>query len=112
MDYPHGFGPQAWLTSQAMGCTLLTQSRIRMPLQSVMDPMKMITAQQPVLLKQLCTHHNINSGAVTIACNGKQALLKRFDLNTSLLCQSSQQDLIRATGADLKNSPFDWKWQH
>ena len=44
-SYPHGFGPQAWLTSQMMGCMLLTQLETGMPLQPVMDPMTMIAVQ-------------------------------------------------------------------
>eukprot|EP00957_Ditylum_brightwellii_P157135 11959272-Ditylum_brightwellii.AAC.1 len=53
MDHPQGFEPQAWLTSQTMGCRLLTQLGTGMPLQPVMDPMTMIAAQQSVLLKEL-----------------------------------------------------------
>ena len=64
------------------------------------------------LVELLCTHQNINSVVITVACDGIQALLKGFDPNTSLTCQSSQQDLIRSIWTRLQNSPMDWKWQH
>eukprot|EP00957_Ditylum_brightwellii_P140137 10678643-Ditylum_brightwellii.AAC.1 len=77
----------------------------------------MIAVQRPVLLKELYLITRIFCVKPPLQDPLRfmmhiKVLLKGFDPNTSLACQSSQKDLIRAIWTKLKNSPLDWKWQH
>ena len=63
-------------------------------------------------VEDLCEHHNITRGAVTIACDGESALYKSMDEQHRIKSKHKHFDLIMAIKSKLKTSPITWHWRH
>ena len=63
-------------------------------------------------LRELCHHHNITSGSVTVACDGLSAIRKALDKDSTFSSRSSQFDLLSAIEAVLLELPIQVHWRH
>ena len=63
-------------------------------------------------LRELCHHHHIQSGSITVACDGLSAIRKALDKESTFSCRSSQFDLLSAIESVLLTLPIQVHWRH
>jgi len=62
-------------------------------------------------IRELALYHDLQGGALTVACDGKSALHRCFkSWNSNPL--SKHFNLIQATQATIKATPIKWAWEH
>jgi hypothetical protein len=63
-------------------------------------------------LRELCAHHHIKTGAITVACDGLSAIRKALDEDSTFSCRSAQFDLLAAIESVLLRLPIQVRWRH
>lgn len=65
-----------------------------------------------VAVEALCEHYDIDSGSITIACDGESALHYAFDWENKWLLKTPHLDLILAIQTMLQTSKIQWQFRH
>ena len=64
-----------------------------------------------IVVNDICDHHNITEGTVTIACDNDKALDAAFDTEAEVPCTRSCFDIIRMIHYQMRRSNIKWKKQ-
>ena len=63
-------------------------------------------------VRELCIHHGVESGSITLACDGLSAIRKALDADSTFSSRSSQFDLLSAIESVLLELPIKVNWRH